>query len=272
MTALANGDFETSGGSPGVAASWTWSTSVAAAKIASYGATRFERFELGWGCDLFVSSLVVPTNANTMLFGIPVEQHAFDDFERQWSHNENFVDTLSSAESAEYGTPPQALDGFEREWSSNEHFSFVLGGTVIAIYTGTSTAFDGFEGFWKSNESYLYALASVAAATFTEGGVSGVSETFESVLGDQIFSTNPGLSVFTAPAHGFSNGDLVRVYNDGTGQLPTGLSMNLDYTIGSVTTNTFELLIGSMQQLVADVGAGSNYVKASPIKFWTTVL
>jgi hypothetical protein len=83
---LTNLSFEIAGTAPGEAASWTWSRTApflfeGFSSAFGSGLSRFEGFELGWGADVFVDELVVPTNAAACVFvnGTPNEN-----FETGW--------------------------------------------------------------------------------------------------------------------------------------------------------------------------------------------
>jgi hypothetical protein len=85
---LTNLSFETAGSAPGSAASWTW-TRVTPYLFEGFdtasGFSRFESFELGWGCDDFIDELVVPDTAVEFVFGIGTGvTSTAESFERSW--------------------------------------------------------------------------------------------------------------------------------------------------------------------------------------------
>jgi hypothetical protein len=252
LSGVANGSFETSDGR-GNADSWSWTIVVTAAKYAPYNVpadrSRFDGFELGWGADVFVDSIVDGTNGATAFydstFGDPMR---FEGFERHWSGNETFVDDLASAEAAEYGgTPPETFDGFESGWS-NFPFLVSLGAVDVAMFHAGADPFDGFEAGWLTSpfETDIGSV-STAAAAYVEGGSSGAAETFEAVRPDLVFQVGASSNLYFIPSHPFSGGETVTVYNAGDGELfnPAGATLSTDN------------------------GAGTNYISNDPAKYWT---
>ena len=85
----------------------------------------------------------------------------------------------------------------------------------------------------KTNATDVVNLVSLAAAGFTY--LESNPEPGAAVTGTAVTAASP--AVVTANGHGYSNGDRVRIYSS-TGMLQIA---GMDFTIGSVTTNTFEL-------------------------------
>lgn len=75
----------------------------------------------------------------------------------------------------------------------------------------------------------------------------------------KVFSVDASTDTLTSAAHGFTNGQAVRVRNkDGT--LPTGLSASTKYYIVGATTNTFQLSLtaGGAAVDITAVGSGTH--------------
>ncbi len=98
-----------------------------------------------------------------------------------------------------------------------------------------------------TNASWVAGLtSSLPSHNIFIGNPSNVAaQTNLALVGDVLAATSTGAvtvtiatpGVFTATAHGMSNGD--RFYLQTTGALPTGLSVNTTYYASNVTTNTF---------------------------------
>lgn len=87
------------------------------------------------------------------------------------------------------------------------------------------------------------------------------------------FTADDTTDVITANDHGKLNGDIVRLWNTG-GELPTGLSANVNYFVIDATANTFKVSLtsgGSAVDITA-AGTGTNFAGHMPEKIKQYIL
>lgn len=94
------------------------------------------------------------------------------------------------------------------------------------------------------DEQQIFSSASVLRATFTADSTT---------------------DVFTSSAHGFTDGDLVRVSNSG-GALPTGLAAATDYYVMTSTTNTFKLSTVRLSGTAVDISTNGTGTQTVALK------
>lgn len=274
--AFANGSFETAdSGNPGLAQSWTLTT-VAAITIAGYILTSgieraWEDFDDGWVTNYSFAFGDSPTIA-TYSVGLVVPAPTFENFDAGWGLDEHFFTDLGGMESAEYGTIPEEFDSFENGWGDDSFATDLDPGIMtIATYGSGADEFDTFSVEWFTG-TYDTSLGSTTAAVYNNGA--DAFEGFDNVFPPISFvpSTVGGTGVFTAIAHGMSNGR--RVLLTSTGSLPEGLSDASYYFIVAVTTDTFELEAapGSGGLPISSQGVGTHFVNTDGLTEWGEVL
>lgn len=264
---FANLSFETAGASPGLAASWTISVTSTAFEIAGYDATTHEQgwegFELNWsnaGWQLALGTLDA-AEYNDGLVPIP---SAFDAFSVGWN-NTVWLTELAATAAAEYSSTSR--EAFEVDWSNND-WSLGLGTTSGADYGGDDI--EDFEVEWL-NDDWQTAIGSLGAATY-DGAAPEAFEDFEEVRAPVPVTVNPATSVFTAPAHGLTNGTLVKWSS--TGQPPGGVNPALDYYLVAVTTNTLQLarMPAGTAIPIDHQGSGAHALIVDPSLYWNDVI
>lgn len=108
------------------------------------------------------------------------------------------------------------------------------------------------------------ALASLVDITSTGAGVHYARRPLET--GGRVFTTVFGTDVCTAAAHGYSNGQVVRLRSTTT--LPAPLQRYTSYYVGSVTADTFKLYSDAGLTAVVDLtdnGTGTHFIGIEPI-------
>lgn len=280
MAAFANLSFETQGALPGDAASWTLnlSTAVHWAPFASVSGAgqRTDDFEFSWGNSTPILALD-GTNTVVDQFNMPPPLNtAFDDFERHWA-NDGFLFVIAATVYAEFANkvnpPPDPFDDFEGQWA-NTGFAFSLASVITDTALFEAVPDEDYESGWN-NDAYLFTVVNgvlVPLAPMLDAQFDAAvhaAEDFETFKADQTFTvTLP--STFTAPAHGFSNGQHVKFFPaiDGQSQLPTPLNTGVVYTIANATANTFEVTAGGSSIVMSDAGGGTNYVRTDTTTGW----
>lgn len=167
MTAFANLSFETAGASPGLAASWTYSSTVDVITIAPYDTTpeAWEDFEEDWANNAYKFAFIgAPTDLTAAQYQTlhPVVK-PFENFEEFWNSNQGYVFGLAGTIAVYTG--PRNFENFETDWNTNESYIYSLAtypGTTAAVYTPGSGDED-FEGGWDTNQSYVYTFTGTAA-------------------------------------------------------------------------------------------------------------
>lgn len=145
-------------GADGTADDWDFTQLSTAEEIAGYANSPLEKavedMESGWDNDEFIFEFEALPPGNFAFYDSTPQDR--EDFEEEWSANENFLFELSSIDLAQYdvGTP-QDFEDFEEEWDSNEDFKFEFVGfgtdLVAATLGGVGDAED-FEQGWSANE------------------------------------------------------------------------------------------------------------------------
>jgi hypothetical protein len=147
--------------------------------------------------------------------------------------------------------------------------------------TGRGVKFEWQRGL-ADNEGFMFTKQNASNAldleVLTSGGFLRVDTSVQApeaaiaLSGTEITAANP--AVVTATAHGYSNGDRVRIINP-TAMLEIG---GYEFTIGSVSTNDFELsyLDASGGNFVAATGGSvrriPNDPQFKPMKNWVTAI
>lgn len=155
-----------------------------------------------------------------------------------------------------------------------------LGATTLQSFAKTWADVDedpgigteDFETSWNVDAfAYDWTTVTATAASYDTGagGVSETVEDFEEV--DLPFVTAPDFSsdVFTATAHGLSDGMVVQ-FSAINGALPTGLTPATDYYVIASTANTFQVSTTSGGAAVdfTDDGSGTLYTTPPGSVFW----
>jgi len=266
---FANLGFETGvGGEPGSAASWFHEYGVSVELWAPYAGPEyiedhesFEYWTTGWSTAL--GSVSAALYAATFL----VTPVAYEAFAVGWETTPWLTD-LGATAAAAYGVGLLALEAFEVEWS-NDTWQTALGATATASYDTSPENFEDHEEDW-SNASWQLGLGSTASAVYDNGGE--VYEDFEEVLAPIAFSLDPATGTLTAPAHGLTNGTLVRLAT--TGQLPGGMSPALDYYVVTAAANTLQLsrTVGGAALTYSHQGGGTQTLLVDPTRYWNDVI
>ena len=151
------------------------------------------------------------------------------------------------------------VEDFESGWS-NTPFALHLG----AVTSGNN---ETFESGWGT---YVFAIGASTTGQYESNGLHGFEnfETTRKANDYTVTAANPG--VFTAAAHGYSNGDHVKVRVVG-GTLAAGLVDGQSYTVNNATTNTFTLLLGATPVQTTTTGSGIQTVYPDPAYFWEPV-
>jgi len=277
---LANAGFEDAGANPGDALNWTRSVVSTAEELIDFGGTGLaaENFETAWSNDAFVfefagfgTDLTQATYANGS-----VTPSTREGFEYGWDSNQSYAFGLGSSTFAVFSG--HAFEGFEAGWGNDSYkASFVGYGSDLTRAVFDSNNFENFEQGWD-NGAYITAFVGfgtdLTRATFKENVTGFFAETFEGVALDQLFSVDPSTDVFTATAHGFTNGDKALIIADPSGTVPEGLSVALTYYIVNKTTDTFKLAltIGGTAVDVRSTGSGGNLVRRDPALYWVDLM
>lgn len=274
MTAPTNLSFELQGSSselnvltPGDPYAWTTNVTATGFDVAAFlvvAATMSalaiyapaEEFELLWGADgyLFGSMNVVAA----MFGALPFIDQPFEDFERSWSGDENYLSELDLLIEA-------SVDGdFEDNWSNNGYLSD-LPGSLPEID-------EDFESGWGPSS---YILAFVVGTDTTNAVFSGTfsddRETFEHAFISKSPATGDATTNrITFAAHGLTGGAVVRFVPAAGAQLPTPLLRNVDYSVNAATTNDFEVFLTSGGPTIdlLDNGTGTFAIVGSPTLYW----
>lgn len=271
MTAFANRGFETAGASPGLAGSWTTTTTGGAQAFADFsgGAPAapdpVEDFENGWGSNEDYLFTLGNLDATIAQFNTGADATPYESFEIEWL-NDAYLFALGAAAAPTF-TGGGDAEMFESGWSSNEDYLTVLSGGDVTVGTFTGgDQFDSFEEGWGL-DSYLTTLGGgdVTTAAFDEGA--NQFETFAGVIAPFSFSVSS--SVFQAAAHPLANNN--RVVFTGPG-LPAELVVGLTYYVVNKTTNTFQVsktLAGS-PETVSDSSSVTMRCKGDPKVYWSS--
>lgn len=147
--AFSNIGFETAGASPGLAS--------------------------GWSC------VIVATADEYAAYDVTVPQ-PWEDFEEEWSGNEDHYWTLPATATASYDTTPaQTYEDFEEEWNNEPHY-WELSATATALYdSGAADAFEDFEEQWNTNNEdgvFEFVGGELTAANY-DAGLPEAREDFE---------------------------------------------------------------------------------------------
>lgn len=284
MSAFENVSFEIAD-NLGNASGWTWNRSVGFHLMGfstGAGAGRFEGFEVAWGSDPFVGSLVVPSSAIALVFDPGGSRPlTTETFERSWLQDETafFVwDAGSAAVALFNGT--LGRDDFEEGWSADESFSWAFTSGQLAAAEFGANAFDPFEVGWKSNDTYLFALGSTDSALFRTNPMNNLNvEGFEAVAPDQPATFTPA-SLISVPAQllpsiggSYPPDFQLTLYNAGGGALPPEIDPRRTYFMlqpllsGGLGVNVSTAISGSA--LVFSAASGNNWIKLDTRYFWT---
>lgn len=261
--------FETGvGGTPGAAASWFHEYGVSVELWAPYAGPdyieaweSFEHWADGWTAAL--GTVTAALYASALL----VTPLAFEAFEVGWD-NTVWITDLGATLAAQYGAGLLVVEAFEVEWS-NATWQTGLGATTTAAYDTAPEAFEDHEEDW-SNAGWQVGIGATSHAVYDDGGE--IIEDFEEVVAPISFTVDPATGTLTAPAHGLSNGTLVRLAT--TGQLPGGMSPALDYYVVSSATNMLQLsrTVGGAALTYSHQGGGTQSLLVDPKKYWNDVI
>lgn len=118
------------------------------------------------------------------------------------------------------------------------------------------------EGVLNSVPAFTLYFNGVAQSTgYTISNTTGTI-----VLTAKTFTADASTNIFTISAHGFSNGDEIKLENSG-GALPAPLVAGTSYFVRDVTTNTFKLAatLGGSAIDITTNGTGTNSVSAPSV-------
>ena len=293
---IANLSFESPGGTPGTASSWTWTRMPAflfACFITPIGFSRFENFEFGWRMpsqDLsvqnypYVGALVVPTTAQALVFGslggtpAPVEN-----FERQWrmpsaepsssstfdgnglhppdsTHpgNETAFFVWETALVAAFAPSSHAFEDFEGGWSADESYVWSFAPSALQAGVFESNPLENFETGWKSNDTYQFTMGTLTAASFNTSVGPTAFDDFSAVLFDEAVIFIPPSAVKTASLP--TPSQRCSFYNTGDGSLPPELNPTVTYWIYTLVTSG----AGSPYFEISAAYPGTAYVFSAP--------
>ncbi len=228
----------------------------------------YEDFEEFWDAtDDFFDSL---TDIEFAQYLTLLAAKAVEDFEEFWDSNHEYVTQLSLAEQAAYDTVPESAEDFEEEWDSNEGYLFALSSVAAAAFDDEESPedFEDFEDDWFDG-SYVFALGSVSEASY-DGANPQDFEDFEDCIAPiLIAAADPSTDTITTSGdHEFDNGAKVRIAG---ATLPLGFVGDNDYYVISATSNTLQLSATSGGSAVdfTSPGGGPNYLHADQSLFWT---
>lgn len=161
-----NTGFETAGATPGLASGWTVAIFATAEEYASYDVAvpePVEDFEEEWSSNEDGSFVLTATTAAVYDVAQP---EAYEDFEEDWSNTPFFL-TLPVVAVASYDTlTPEDFEDFEEEWKDNETdvAEFIGLGVDIAAAAydlGVPESREDFEEEWRSNEDDITVFVGV---------------------------------------------------------------------------------------------------------------
>jgi hypothetical protein len=140
------------------------------------------------------------------------------------------------------------------------------GGSSVTLYEAdgtTSRVIPSIEGAALGVPAFTVKVNSVATSAYTVDNVQGII-----TLTKKTFTADFGTDFITSTAHGFSNGNAIKVENTGGG-LPAPLVTNTLYYVRDKTTDTFKLaatLGGAAIDLTTD-GTGTQKISGPPVNF-----
>lgn len=286
MAAFVNLSFEDQGATPGLAAGWTLTQSVSWPLAGFTGAAVDgpESYEAGWSADPWETTIDSPVPAvfgDGVLVpaGVPRETYEAG-ADGGW--DPGYVLQLSAVVGAEFNTTLDDVESYETEWAPSPQelkTEFVGIGTdlVAAVFDagGSANTYESYEAGDGWDAGYDTVLTSPTLALFGTAGLLAPREDYESARFRQSFTVTPSLDLLNAPAHGFSDNELVQV--DTTGRLPDGLSPKINYYVSlplSDPTNRLQLsweVAGAVID-ITDPGTGTHVLVPNERKFWTEEL
>ncbi len=282
-TTFANLGYEIAGASPGLAASWTWTSAMADELIAIWGTgtprADQEDFETEWGSNEdYQFAFDDEVDLVAAFFDTTVSDgEGFEDFEEGWGADEHYHFVLPASELASFDSgSPEDVEDFEEEWDSNEDYDFALGAATLASFdVGTPQDVEDFEDEWRgtgAGNDYDFTLGSTSTASF-DGGAPQSFEDFEQTYTDLQVSVDPATEKFTTGvSHGFSATNRVTFRLRGAGALPAGINDSFTYYViaAGLTATVFEVSVasGGSAVNVTDAGVGTFYVRGDPTLFW----
>lgn len=207
----------------------------------SSGADEAEDFEGEWPvvAPLFKLSAVVFATFDSVTSGEDLE-----DFEEDWNApGDTLITSLPAVSFASFDSgTPESVEDFEEEWDANESESFQFSGLGIDI----------------------------AASQFQEPSTTSPFETFENERFEIQVTVDPVTERVLASGHPYSDGDRVRLRNEG-GRLPEPLLIDTFYYVRNATVGDFELSNTPAGAIIdiTDTGNGTHFLSADPERYWT---
>jgi len=278
--AVANPSFETAGASAGLAASWTFTTTVTTEELAEYGTVPapWDTFGAEWGnephlTEFEASDLEAPEYENGTV--LPDD---YDGFETHWNNVPHLTE-LGQTETALFDTV-QTVERFEagNGWDATYKSAFTGVGVDLTAALFSGNAYENFEAGSGWDATYKSAFTGIGtdltAALFNY--LSGGSYQTEAVDGfertkpfPQHFTVDPTTDVVFVPvAHTLAANDEV-VLVAGTGQLPAPLNEVDVYAVQAAGATTLALYVNAALVDITDHGTGVDHtVRVNPAYYW----